>query len=168
MNDILKKNLKWNLTQISVQSAHAQNVRGRARSGYYKVAFMLAASIVEALEHYLLQKNCQLPMPLEDIECKEHSLLPYNYTLSTDFMLAICKRIQKKFELKSNTDFVKVNEVCKKLNLVNLSLYKRIDSIREKRNNIHLQGLNVLDRSYTNKQLESVSSVISALIDKVF
>ena len=55
--DAFNKNVSWNLEQIAVQVGHAEKVKGRARSGYYKAAIILAASIVEALAYKILESN---------------------------------------------------------------------------------------------------------------
>ena len=61
---VFDKNVEWNLVQIAVQVGHAEKVRTRARSGYYKSAIMLAAAIVEALAYKILEKNSLMDMPL--------------------------------------------------------------------------------------------------------
>jgi HEPN domain-containing protein len=53
----LRANIEWHIDLIAIQIAHAKKVKGRARSGYYKIATILAASIVEALVHALLIKK---------------------------------------------------------------------------------------------------------------
>ena len=64
------RNLIWNIKQITVQTAQAERVNGRARSGYYKVAIILVASVVEALAFKVLEKNKILEMPPKDWQCK--------------------------------------------------------------------------------------------------
>jgi hypothetical protein len=164
--DAFNKNVKWNLEQIAVQVGHAERVKGRARSGYYKAAIVIAASIVEALAYKILEKNKILEMPLEDWECKNSHLLPENFVVSSGSRLSICERIQQKFLLTKFTDFKKVNEICLKLKLFSKKFFNKIEKVRKLRNKIHIQGLDAIDRSYRKKELEFVSSVINELLSK--
>ena len=116
LSEIFKQNVKWNIVQIAVQVAQAERVKGRAKSGFYKAATMLAASVVEALAFKLLEVNRGVDMPLEDWRCIESNPLPKKYVVD-GAQLSICKRIQHKFQLKKHTDFKKVNEVNRKLGI---------------------------------------------------
>lgn len=116
MADTFAENVKWNLEQVAVQVGHAEKVKGRARSGYYKAAIMLAASIVEALAFKILSKS-KLEMPLGDWQCKNSSFLPIFCQSKNKNRLSVCERIQPIFKLERKTDFKKVNEVCLKLGI---------------------------------------------------
>jgi len=166
MADTFAENVKWNLEQVAVQVGHAEKVKGRARSGYYKAAIMLAASIVEALAFKILSKS-KLEMPLGDWQCKNSSFLPIFCQSKNKNRLSVCERIQPIFKLERKTDFKKVNEVCLKLGIFSQKSFKKIDKIRKLRNKIHIQGLSNLDRSYTKKQLEFVSSIMDELLGKI-
>ncbi len=163
---IFKQNVNWNIDQIAVQVAQAEKVKGRAKSGFYKAAIILAASVIEALAFKLLETNEKLEMPLEDWDCVESNPLPKKYIID-GAQLSICKRVQQKFKLKKHTDFKKVNEVAQKLNIFSKSFFNKIEKVRELRNKIHIQGLNRPDRSYTKKELEFISSVMVELLDKL-
>lgn len=167
MVDAFNKNVNWNLEQIAVQFGHAQAVKGRARSGYYKAAIVLTASIVEALTYKVLEKNKIVDMPLEDWECKNSHLLPSIFTSRSGVRLSICERNQQKFALTKFTDFKKVNEVCLKLNIFPKKLFFKIEKVRKLRNKIHIQGLDAIDRSYTKKELEFASSAVNELLGKL-
>lgn len=43
--EIFKQNIEWNIDQIAVQFAQAENVKGRAKSGFYKAAVVLGRQI---------------------------------------------------------------------------------------------------------------------------
>ncbi|MDD3101738.1 MAG: hypothetical protein PHE59_01155 [Patescibacteria group bacterium] len=165
--DTFYKNVKWNLEQIVVQVGHAEGVKGRARSGYYKSAIILAASIIEALAYKILEQNYSLEMPLEDWKCVRSNFLPEQYKSDKGERLSICERKRFKFELNKQTDFKKVNEVCHFLNVFSTKSFKKIEKVRKLRNRIHIQGLDDLDRSYTKKELEFVSSVMNELLNKI-
>lgn len=165
--DTFHQNVNWNLEQIAVQVGHAERVKGRARSGYYKAAIIITASIVEALAYSILEKNKTFKMPAEDWECRNSHLLPETFTSSRGSRLSICERIQQKFSLTKFTDFKKVNEVCFKLKFFSKKLFAKIEKVRKLRNKIHIQGLDSIDRSYTKKELEFISSVMNELLNKL-
>ncbi|NCO24987.1 hypothetical protein GW901_00470 [Candidatus Parcubacteria bacterium] len=160
------ENIRWNLEQIVVQFRHAEKVKGRARSGYYKAAIMLAASVVEALAFKILSES-NLKMPLGDWQCKNSSFLPEFCQSKNGYKLSVCERIQPVFKLERNTDFKKVNEICLELKIFSKRFFKKIEKVRILRNKIHIQGLGNIDRSYTKKELEFVSSVMNELLNKL-
>lgn len=165
--ETFNKNVEWNLEQIAVQVGHAEKVRTRARSGYYKAAIILAAAIVEAISYKVLEQNNAVEMPYEDWQCVRTSLLPQQYKSDKGERLGICERIRPKFILNRFTDFKKVNEVCFELGIFSNKLFNKIEKIRKLRNKIHIQGLDNLDRSYTKSELEFISSVMNELLSKV-
>lgn len=165
--ETFNKNVQWNLEQVAVQVGHAERVRTRARSGYYKSAIILAAAIVEALAYKILEQGNSLEMPLEDWQCVRSSFLSQQYKSNRGERLSICERIKPKFKLSKQTDFKKTNEVCLALKIFSKKLFDKIEKIRKLRNKIHIQGLDNLDRSYTKSELEFISSAMNELLDKV-
>lgn len=165
--ETFEQNVEWNINQIAVQFRHAELVNGRARSGYYKVAIMLAASVVEALAYKILDRNVGNIKLLEDWKCTKHNFLPKEYDNNQNDRLSICRRVRPEFKLDKTTDFKKVNEVCRKAGIFSDKTFKRVEKIRVLRNKIHLQGLNTLDRSYTKKELEFVASIMNELLGKI-
>lgn len=115
--EIFKKNVLWNISQIAVQFQHAEQVNGKAKSGYYKAAIMIASSVVEALAYKLLKENEKQNMPLDDWKSFRYYQLPQQYKSINGKFLSICERTQFPFELTKHTDFKKVNEICYKLKL---------------------------------------------------
>lgn len=165
--DSFSENVRWNLRQVTVQVEHANKVNGRAKSGYYKAAIIMAASVVEALAYKILeQNNTALEMPFEDWEYKNCSILPSRYKSVDGCNLVICETYKPVFCLNKHTDFSKVNRVCAKLGIFSDGFFMKIDKVRELRNKIHIQGLGNIDRSYTKKELEFVSSVLEELLEK--
>ncbi len=164
--EIFQQNIEWNYKQVFNQFVQAQKVNGRAKSGFYKAAIIFSASVVEALAYKLLERNLEKEMPLEDWSCAESTLLPNTFIVNGS-RLSICKRIQQRFQLKKHTDFKKVNEICKKLNIFSQSFYEKVEKIRELRNKVHIQGLDRTDRSYTKRELELISFVMDELWGKL-
>lgn len=165
--ETFNKNVQWNLEQVAVQVGHAEQVKTRARSGYYKSAIILAAAIVEALAYKILEQNNSLKMPIEDWHCVRSSFLPERYKSDKNERLSICERTRSEFKLNKQTDFKKVNEVCFNLKLFSKKLFNKIERVRKLRNKIHIQGLDNLDRSYTKNELEFISSVMNELLGKI-
>ncbi|MFA5413250.1 MAG: hypothetical protein WC348_01790 [Patescibacteria group bacterium] len=167
ISEAFKRNVLWNLEQVAVQVGHAEKVRTRARSGYYKAAIILAAAIVEALVYKILEQNNTLKMPLEDWRCIRSNFLSQRYKSDKGERLSVCERIRPQFELNKQTDFKKVNEVCLALKIFPKKIFKKIEKIRTLRNKIHIQGLDNIDRSYTKHELEFISSVMDELLSKI-
>ena len=165
--ETFNQNVQWNLEQIAVQVGHAEQVKTRARSGYYKSAVILAAAIVEALAYKVLEKNNTLKMPMEDWHCVRSNFLPQQYKSDKGERLSICERTRSEFKLNKQTDFKKVNEVCLDLKIISKKLFNKIEKIRKLRNKIHIQGLDNLDRSYTKSELEFISSAMNELLGKI-
>lgn len=165
---VLKENIMFNIELIGVQVRNALRVQGRARSGYYKVAILLAAAIAEALAHQVLKMRLEsgTAPPNNPWECYECHDLPQSHQQAT-FKLAICKRRQLPFDLTARTDFARVNKVCLDLGIFSEQFFRKIERVRDLRNRIHLQGLDQVDRSYTKRQLMSVSYVLNKLLDKL-
>ena len=165
---ILLENVVWNIEQIAVQYKHATEVRGKARSGYYKISIILACSIVEALAYVLLQRAIArgIEMPVLKTEYFDCQLLPKCFISDNNGRLVICKKRTPIFKLDTLTTFKEVNIISKKVGLFSkrLRLYNKLERIRQMRNKIHLQGLGFVDKSYTRKDLEYVSSAIEALL----
>ena len=126
-SNTFEQNVVWNIKQIAVQVGHAEKVKTKAKSGYYKVAIILTASIVEALAFKLLSESQKgKEMPFDDWVCLNSSLLSEKYTSKDGLRLSICERKQPRFELRRTTDFKKVNEICFKLGVFSKKFFKKI------------------------------------------
>lgn len=160
-----RKNIEWNLTLVASQTRHAEQVKGRARSGYYKLAIIVSASIVEALVHALLVKKLGVNGEIYtgNIELYESYQLPKVFSHS-GVDLAICKRRKEKLLLSKYPDFSVINKACLSQKIYTQRIYKKVDWVRKTRNKIHLQGLDHVDRSHTKVSVEKISSVINDLL----
>ncbi len=81
--------------------------------------------------------------------------------------IVFCKRSKKKFILTKHTDFKQINEMSRKLGLINDDIFKRVERIREKRNAVHLQGLSSGQQNWNVRTLNNVLSMFGILSDKV-
>jgi len=161
---ILRGNIEWHIELIAVQIRHAEKVKGRARSGYYKLATLLVASIVEAVVHALLIRKLGIDGVIStgDYETYECSLLPKTFCPQED--LVICKRRSENIQMRKNPDFAVLNRACLKEKLLSEKLFKKVESVRKIRNKIHIQGLDYIDRSYTKNNLVKLADVMNSLL----
>lgn len=162
--ETLRGNVEWHLVLIAVQIGHAKKKRGRARSGYYKLAVLLGASVVEALVHALLVKKLGTNGVLftgrkETFECAP---LPKQFYQPDE--LVICKRRDETMPLSKNPDFVFLNKTCLTKGVFRKRLFNKVETIRKMRNKIHIQGLSFVDRRYTEGEVKKVSTIIDELL----
>jgi hypothetical protein len=165
--ETLRANMEWHIELIAIQIGHARKVKGRARSGYYKIATILAASIVEAMLHGLLIRKLGTDGVIitgekEVYEC--HPLPKKFYSTTNEDELIIGKRRLEKIKIARNPDFAVLNTTCLKENIFSKRLFRKVDSVRKMRNKIHIQGLTYVDRSYTKNDIEKTSRVVNHLI----
>ncbi len=165
----LRQNISWNLDLIAVQVRHAELAQTRGRSGYYKLAIITSASIIEALVHLLLRRHLGADgiVKTGDKECFECQALPatFNPPGST---LAICRQREVTISIDSNPDFGKMNKICFQYKIFTKSIFDNVENVRKIRNKIHLQGLDHIDRSYTKKDLGKVSKTMEHLLSEVY
>jgi hypothetical protein len=166
---VLRKNIEWNLSLMIVQIHHAGNVKTRARSGYYKMAYIIGASIVEALVHAILRKHLgeNGVLDLGEKETYECSALPASY-YPKDEILVIAKQRDVVLPINKNPDFGKMNKACLRSTFISRRLFQRVEKIRKNRNKLHLQGVLCIDRSYTLKDVKDVSDAVDQLIRMAF
>jgi hypothetical protein len=165
--EALRVNVNWNIELMSVQIRHAQTVNGSARSGYYKVAVIIGASVVEALVHFLLLKKIGADgvITTGKFATYDCSSLPKNFCDTAS--LVVCKKKEETFLLSKNPDFSVINNACLKEGIFKNTLFNKVDYVRKLRNKIHLQGLNQVDRSYTKTTVEKVAGVLATMLSMV-
>lgn len=165
----LLRNVSNTLEDTSVQLVHAQDVRGRARTGYYKAMILLLASVAEALVHHLIEKACNQDSSLagqKPVINKKLLVQVNNSALQSPLDLWVAEREEQPFSL-NGVGFQAMNVFCLETNLINRRLYNALEQIREKRNEIHLQSLSTSSRSFTLRMVGSASSAIVDLLDKL-
>lgn len=164
-DETLRENIEWHIELIAIQIKHAEKVQGRARSGYYKIATILAASIIEALVHALLVKKLGADGVIVTDEKEVYECHPLPKKFYNDDELIIGKRREKKIRMVKNPDFAVLNNTCLKEKVYTNKFFKKVESIRKMRNKIHIQGLTYVDRSYTKKDVGNASDIIDHLLD---
>lgn len=58
-----------------------------------------------------------------------------------------------------------MNDYCYETNVIDEDLRDEIPYVRDKRNQIHLQGITTSERRFNSRMLERVSNVINELYD---
>ena len=89
-DSVLRENIERNIELIAVQQRHAQEVRPPERSGYYKSAIILAASVTEALVFELVKKHStknNLPITV-NVTYKQRQHLSEKKTVKTPWLYA--------------------------------------------------------------------------------
>lgn len=163
--DTLKRNIDWNINLIATQVRHAQLAKTRAKSGYYKLAVIVCASIVEAMLHLLLRRKLGQAGKIftGEKETYEPHALPNNLN-PPDTKLVIAKQREIVVPISDNPDFGRMNTACHQHGIFNKRIFNKVDKIRKTRNKIHLQGVDHVDRSYTKRDLDGISSTMNELL----
>jgi hypothetical protein len=166
VDPILVENIKMTLKDVVVQVGHAQNVKGPARTSYYKMGTLLLASSVEAMLHDIIKcamtNDPNLAKRVQKKDLRKIHPLP-SATLGTSKSLFVCEEVFEDFRLDKTTLLGSMNTFAKKTGLINKSQFNRIDSIRQKRNEIHLQGRPSTSRSFTLRHIRSTSKILEEL-----
>lgn len=164
----LFSNVKHTVKDVFVQINHAQGVKGPARTTYYKVAYILMSTAVEAVLHSIVATAIEADPNLVKLrqkkDLKKIHALP-TVELDTTKKLFICEEVMEDFKLNKMVLLGGLNAFAKDAGLINASLYRRIDNVRRKRNEIHLQGLSSSKRSYTGRNITSCAKVLRELLD---
>jgi hypothetical protein len=169
-NETLSENIIKNIEYVAILHQQAQNVHPPARTVYYKSATMFAASVVEALMYELVKRHSQEhdePVSVRKSHSEVYPLPDEIKYGSSSKKLVIAERKQMKKDMEDYITFNDLNDYCKNHEILEPKEYDKLDYVREKRNQIHLQSLESLDTGYTKRQLNAVSSRIDMLMDKL-
>lgn len=139
-----------------------------ARTIYYKAAFNSMAAIIEAFIYEIVRQSCEKdPALLSSNTRRDYKQLHdlNKARIGTDKDLVIVERIDVPFTFKEVTDkFNTMNRFCRDNALIQKRLYNRIDRVRKKRNDIHLQTRTSVSRSYTRAELDRMAAIGVQLI----
>jgi hypothetical protein len=80
----------------------------------------------------------------------------------------IAKQRDEVIPIGRNPDLGRMNKACLIQGIYDEALSIKIDKVRKTRNKIHLQGVDHVDRSYTKRDLKSVSDVMQSLLILVY
>jgi len=99
-----------------------------------------------------------MPTSWEDVCCKDI------HKISDD--KKVCGVIkERKCEIFSKkTQFLTINRVAKKSKIITDGLFKRAEALRNKRNKIHLAGLEKVDDYYAKKDIQAAFKTANLII----
>jgi len=166
-NTVLSNNIITTVKEAFVQVSHAQLVMGRARTGYYKVATLLLASATEAALHDIVACRLTTDPSLASLKpTKRHkkTIELKKAPVGTTKELWICELVDEDFKLNSRVMLNELNEFAKLISAIDERVYKDIIYIRNKRNEIHLQGLGTTNRSFTKSTVERTAQTLQKLV----
>jgi hypothetical protein len=168
-NPILVKHMLQTFDDIAVQVRHAQQVRGRARSGYYRAAILLTSALVEAMLHDFIKNRLKGdPSLIKKVKAFNKSKgvttlveLP-KQTLGTSKELWICEVDREKMDKMYG--FKSMNDYALELGIINKRLYSSLEFVRKKRNEIHLQTIDSSGRNFNRQILNRVSDTLNKIL----
>ncbi len=166
----LADNFEWTSEQISLFLLEAKSKPAKRRSGYYKAVFLFLASMVEAIAYFAIKKLHDEGLMIEHRYVYKNRIIhtlpkEFNYqTPDQDKCLVICEKVKSPFKWDESIDFQSLNEIGKKYKIFTDRFHKKLESIRKKRNRIHMQTLKSKDHKYTKKDTEYVASALPPLV----
>jgi hypothetical protein len=170
LNPVLASHVIQTIKDIGIQVGHAQDVGGPARTGYYKAALLLTASLVEAVLYDLIEyKYRATPSLLDGVRTFKNSRaistlhqLP-NSIVVPGKELWICEVDRTRIDRK--TSFAELNKLALETGIIGQRLSRKIDRVRIKRNEIHLQIMSSTSRRYDLRTVEYTSAVLLELFN---
>jgi hypothetical protein len=167
---ILARNIVITLDEIVAQIEQADKVNTRAKTGYYKMAIYLSASIVEALLYHLIERAMgKDPKICEKVTAEEHKqveqLNQLNRMHGSSKVFKICEIKTRDFKLGKTTMLKAMNDFCYETKLIDERLHKSIEYAGELRNKIHLQGLKTTERHFNSVMLNKVFNNVLKLYE---
>lgn len=169
-NPILEKHILQTFNDASTQVRHALQVKGRARSGYYRAAILLSSAVVEAVLYDFIDVMCQRqPLLVQRVKrfkkTKEAiALIELPKTqIGSLKELWICEINRAKIDRTHG--FKDMNDFALELGIISKRLYNRLEFVCNKRNEIHLQTLASSSRNYNSKSVDKISDVFLRLLN---
>ena len=171
-NDVLKTNLAIAFQYIIFLMGLEKQITlpGVVSYSIYKNIIIYTASIVESILHHVLNQQIKSGkidekdvMPKEEIYRDKKTL--YEIKNSDDKVIGaiLTKRAER---LKRDTQFQTIIRGCKNANVLDQNLYKQVELLRERRNKVHLAGLENVDNYYDKTTIEEAFSTASKVMKK--
>jgi hypothetical protein len=166
-NPLLSLFVVQELDDIRDLGEAVNNVNTRARTVYYKAMYNSAASIVECFLFRLVHSLHRHDSAVLGTERKERYVSELNQVeLGSKKNLYIAERYTRDRGIDEVAGkFIEMNRLCLTTKVINRNLYKRLERIREKRNEIHIQLRTSASRSYTKAQVDLVMDTALKLYD---
>ena len=173
-NENLKTNLSISFQYIVflIKVETELQTTGAVEYSIFKNIIQYTASIVEGVMHYGLE------YAIKSRQVSEQSVMPKVESFSSKKLLHKIDdkteilgvtKIKKHERFKKNTQFKTICDAYKKGKLLNANLIDQVNTLREKRNRIHLAGLTQIENYYTksdiNSAFKTANEVIAAVKD---
>ena len=168
--DAIQENIWWTIKQATMLGDDAKHKPAEERSGYYKAAFLFAASAIEALAYLIVKnfcsKNKEAVYPTE-ISFNLLHTFPDDLFNNKDGPVGIYEKSAKQILWKDGIAFHKLNKIISDNAICNEKIYANLEKVREQRNRIHIQSLEQTDHQYTEKDVSDAQSLIANLLPLV-
>ncbi len=170
MSELIYQNAEWHIEQVALFNQEALGKPLKQRSRYYKASFFFASAVVESfvfliIKDFIIHKGNIVEHRSTYKYRPLCSISGENFVKDGIGEMAICEKVKEHFEWKDDIKFSTLNDIGLKYKIFNKELFSKLDKIRERRNNIHIQSCNKKDHRYSKKDVEYVSSVLPDLID---
>ena len=170
-DDQLKRHIVTTLGDVFTLLHMASHYNTRSKTVYYKCAFILLASVVEALVYHFIECHTTQDPTLiqkgDSTKLKSLQELHSSHTGSSKKLWLAEEVIMPATFGDITKDFNKMNDFCKKYLGISERLYKDLNYVRKKRNEIHLQGLTTASRSYTKVQINKAGTTMIKMLNEL-
>lgn len=138
-------------------------------SSINKNLIIYTASIVEGCLHYCLKKYIELGKTTNEKLFKKelkHTKTQKVFPDSDGFFCAsIGQEIQP--EYREDLQFIELNRLCKKCNILTETLFDQSEALRIDRNNIHLSNIGAIEKVYRKKDVQEAFTTASKIIGRI-
>lgn len=170
ISTVLLTHIESTIKDVGVQIGHAKTTKhNRAKSGYYRAAILLSAALVEAVLHDLIDMKCtHNPNILSGVNVFKRSKGVRTIQKLDSAICAngkelwICEVDRSLIDRRSS--FKDMNDLALQIGIVGKRLYNKLEKVRKKRNEIHIQTLQTGVRNYNYTTVEYTSTVLLELL----
>ena len=156
-NDTLRANIAIAFQYIIFCLQISNNVEGPLCYSTYKTIIVYTSSIVESLIHYCLRELIDgNVVDSSEIMASDWKLLEISqlYMVSENEFIVGATKKRTSERLTDKSMFISLNRAAKRAEIFDEDLFGKAEELREKRNSIHLAGLENVDDLYEKKDVE--------------
>lgn len=157
-NETLKENVTIYFRYIIFLLALSEDDKLDALSySIYKDVIIYTASVVECVLEYAIKQHVVVGKATDEVfgftwHFCEVTNIPHDCNEFRETRFCVAKK-EKKFKWTSRElDFDEINTAAKRVNILDSDLFKKTDSLRKKRNLIHLGSLDKSSNDYLEKK----------------
>jgi hypothetical protein len=164
---ILRKNLNNTFNHILNLITVIEGTKSDlAKSSFRKTVIIYTASIIEALLLWRIKKEVRGSKIELSNFWKYHEIRVLHKISDSEEIIA-GKRILEKKSI-DKLDLVRTIDSCFKYKIIDKTLYRKLNSIRKMRNNLHIGNMEIIDKQYSDEDLEMVFSVAREVKELIF